>query len=310
MVAPDLDFRYLIPPMKSPTLTNFRTQISTFLLLVCLGTVQAKEEAAVFKPDRTVTYKTVGKTKLQLEVFEPENLKPSDSRSAIVFFFGGGWNGGATKQFYQQAEALSDLGMVAFCAEYRVKSRDKTTPFECVKDGKSAIRWVREHASELGIDPDKVVAAGGSAGGHVASCTDLIIGYEEDGENLDVSSRPNATILFNPVLDTTKEGYGAARFKADQQTVLSPCHQVRENLAPTIVFHGTKDTTVPYENAERFTKLMKKGGNECTLIPVVGKGHGSFNAPAFRPKNDKADYELTMTNSIEFLETHGFLEKK
>lgn len=290
--------------------THPRFRIVIYLLVCCLGSTQAAEEAAPLKPDRVVTYKTVGDTKLQLEVFEPENLKASDSRPAIVFFFGGGWNGGVTKQFYQQAETLSDLGMVAFCAEYRVKSRNKTTPFECVKDGKSAIRWLREHATELGINPARIVAAGGSAGGHVASCTDLITGFEEEGENLEVSSRPNATILFNPVLDTTNKGYGSKRFKADQQTILSPCHHVKKGLAPTIVFHGTKDTTVPYENAERFTKLMQMNGNPCTLVPVVGKGHGSFNSPAFRPKNDKADYDLTMTHSIEFLETHDFLNHK
>ena len=102
---------------------------------------------------------------LKLHVFEPEGLKASDHRAAIVFFFGGGWTGGDAKQFYQQARAMSDRGMVAFSADYRVKGRNKTTPFECVKDGKSAIRWVREHAAELGVDPERIVAAGGSAGG-------------------------------------------------------------------------------------------------------------------------------------------------
>ncbi len=108
----------------------------------------------------------LGDTSLKLDVFEPAGLKPTDHRPAIVFFFGGGWSGGDAKQFYQQAKAMTEQGMVVFSADYRVKSRNKTTPFECVKDGKSAIRWVREHAAELGIDPDRIVAAGGSAGGH------------------------------------------------------------------------------------------------------------------------------------------------
>ncbi|MBK1827629.1 alpha/beta hydrolase [Haloferula rosea] len=288
--------------MKHPPHSIIRASIQ--LLFAVLAPVAAAD----LKPDRSVIYKTVGNTRLHLEIFEPRDLNASDSRSAIVFFFGGGWNGGSTKQFHQQAETLSNMGMVAFCADYRVKSRNKTTPFECVTDGKSAIRWVREHAAELGVDPNKIVASGGSAGGHVAICTDLITGYEEKGENPEVSSRPNATILYNPVIDTTRKGYGAARFDADQQTTLSPCHQVKEGLAPTIVFHGTKDTTVPFENAERFTELMKKHGNECTLVPIVGKGHGSFNSLAFRPKNDKADYDLTMTRSIDFLRSHGYLE--
>lgn len=180
------------------------TSAATLLLalLLPLGISRAAE----FKPDRVVPYKTVGDVTLKLHVFEPTGLKTNDHRPAIVLFFGGGWAGGDPKQFFQQARALADLGMVAFSANYRVKSRNQTTPFECVKDAKSAIRWVRAHAAELGVDPNRIVAGGGSAGGHIAACTGLIAGSEEAGENLKISSRPNAMILFNPVLDTTEKG--------------------------------------------------------------------------------------------------------
>lgn len=274
--------------------------------LFVLYTAQAGE----LKPDRALVYKTVNGVKLKLHVFEPKGLKPTDQRSAIVFFFGGGWNSGEPKQFYQQAEALAKLGMVAFSAEYRVRGRNKTTPFECVKDGKSAIRWVREHAAELGVDPNRIVASGGSAGGHVAVCTAVIEGCEEAGENLKVSSLPDAIILFNPVLDTTAKGYGAERFTPDRQTEISPCHHIRPGIAPTILFHGTKDATVPFENAERFTKLMNDAGNECVLVPFEGKGHGFFNGSFFRPKSKGVDYDRTMTHSIKFLRKHGFLDAK
>ena len=264
-------------------------------------------ETSVFKPDRVLTYKTAGDVTLKLHVFEPAGLKTNEQRPAIVLFFGGGWNSGDARQFYQQARALADQGMVAFSADYRVKSRNQTTPFECVKDAKSAIRWVRAHAAELGVDPNRIVASGGSAGGHLAACTGVIAGSEEAGENLKISSRPNAMILFNPVVDTTEKGFGAALFKPEQQTELSPCHQVRKGIAPTIVFHGTADKTVPFENAERFAKLMKETGNDCVLVPFEGKGHGFFNGTFFRPKGDGADYDLTMKRSVEFLTAHGFL---
>ena len=90
-------------------------------------------------------YKQVGGTKLFLHAFNPKGHKASDRLPAIVFFFGGGWNGGTPKQFEPHCAYLASRGMVAITAEYRVKSRNKTTPFECVKDGKSAIRWVREN---------------------------------------------------------------------------------------------------------------------------------------------------------------------
>ena len=117
-------------------------------------------------PDEQKTYKKVGKVELQLHIFNPKGHKASDQRPAIVFFFGGGWSGGTPSQFYPQCEYLAKRGMVAISAEYRVKSRNGTSPLECVKDGNSAVRWVRSHAEELGIDPSKLAAGGGSAGGH------------------------------------------------------------------------------------------------------------------------------------------------
>lgn len=264
--------------------------------------------AADIAPDRSLIYKTVNGTELRMDVFEPAGFKAADRRPAIVFFFGGGWSSGSPRQFYQQARAMADQGMMAFSADYRVGGRNKTTPFECVKDGKSAIRWVRAHATELGIDPDRIVAAGGSAGGHVAACTGVIAGTEESGEKTTISSVPNAMILFNPVLDTTDKGYGAKAFKPEQQTDLSPCHHVRRGIVPTIIFHGTADKTVPFENAERFTRLMKEAGNVCVLVPFEGKDHGFFNGSFFRKGNGDADFELTMKQSIEFLKTQSVLK--
>ena len=275
------------------------------LILTCLI---ISAEAADFVPDRSVIYKTVADVELKMDLFEPEGLKATDQRPAIVFFFGGGWSGGSTKQFYQQAAAMAKEGMMAFSADYRVKGRNKTTPFECVRDGKSAIRWVRQHAAELGIDPNRIVAAGGSAGGHVAACTGVIVGHEEGGEDVAIRSVPNAMILFNPVLDTTEKGYGAKNFQPEQQTDLSPCHHVRAEIVPTIIFHGTADKTVPFENAERFAQLMTEAGNECVLVPFEGKDHGFFNGSFFRKKNGDADFDLIQKHSIDFLTGHGLVE--
>lgn len=263
--------------------------------------------AAEIQPDREVVYKTIDEVELKLHIFDPEGHKASDKRPAIVFFFGGGWSGGTPKQFYQQAEFMAEKGLLAFSAEYRVKSRNKTTPFECVKDAKSAVRWIRAHAEELGIDPDRIVASGGSAGGHIAGATGIIEGCEEDGEDFSVSSQPNLMILYNPVLDTTKKGYGAKNFEESQQTALSLTHKVKPGAVPTLVFHGTGDITVPFENAERFTRLMKKAGNECVLEAYEGKGHGFFNGSFFRKKSNDENFDSTMQKSGSFLMKYGYL---
>jgi len=262
-----------------------------------------------FTPDRVVTYKTIGDVELKLHVFEPDGHQTSDKAPAIVFFFGGGWTGGDPKQFFQQARTLADDGMVAFSADYRVKSRNKTTPFESVKDAKSAVRWTRGHAAELGIDPEKIVASGGSAGGHIAACTGVIQGEEEAGEDLTVSSRPNAMILFNPVLDTTAKGYGLSKVGETRQTDISPCHHVKPGIVPTLLLHGTADTTVPFENAERFTRLMEAAGNRCQLEAFEGQNHGFFNSPFFRPKTkDTRVYKQVMQKSRAFLISLGYLD--
>jgi len=272
--------------------------ISTILINGC------KKDKSEKKSDTNVTvklYKEIDRHKLNLHIFKSENRDKSKAAPVIVFFFGGGWTGGTPKQFFQYSKDFAEMGYVAISAEYRVKSKHNTTPFECVKDGKSVIRWVRQHAKELAVDPNKIVAAGGSAGGHVAACTGVIEGHDEEGEDLKVSSVPNAMILLNPVIDTTVKGYGAEKVKG-RETEISPCHQVQKGIVPTITFHGTQDSIVPFENVERFTKLMKEAGNTAVLIPFEGHGHGFFNDTSFRPKNDPENYKKVLAESRKFLE--------
>jgi acetyl esterase/lipase len=275
----------------------FNFVLTLFCLLQFSALAAGGEDA--FLPDRLIPYKTAGDVTLNLHTFFPDDFKPSDRRPAIIFFFGGGWIRGTPRQFYEQARFMVDHGMVAFAAEYRIRSLHRTTPFECVKDGKSAVRWVRQHAVELGVDPNCIVAAGGSAGGHVAACTGVIQGFEDEENG--ISSAPNAMILFNPVLDTTEKGYGAGRFSDEEKTILSPCHHVHPGIVPTLIFHGTADKTVPFENAERFSRLMKEAGNTCELVSFEGKDHGFFNGNFFRPGSDGVDFDLTMARTVRFL---------
>ena len=255
---------------------SIKTSITAIVLLFSLIAIAQTK----YEPDSVFVYKNTPEGDLKMNVFKPTKYKKSNNIPVVVFFFGGGWTGGSPKQFYQQARYFADKGILAISAEYRIFGTHKTTPFECVSDGKSAIRYVREHALELGIDPNKIIAAGGSAGGHVAACTGVIKGYDDNTENLKISSVPNAMVLFNPVLDTTDKGYGAKKV-AGRETEISPTSHVVSRIVPTIVFHGTADKTVPFENAERFTQLMIDAGNTCELIPFEGQDHGFFNGSFF-----------------------------
>lgn len=278
--------------------------IVTFLILFCaVFNIGAQN----ITPDSKILYKEINGDSLYLHVFKPKpSKKPT---AAIVFFFGGGWMSGTPKQFYQQSEYFASRGILAISAEYRVKNTHGTSPFECVEDGKSAIRWVRENAKKLNIDPNKIIASGGSAGGHVALTTALIKGLENADENLSVSSVPNAVVAYNPVSDTTEKGYGAKKV-AGRETEISPTHQVKKNMPPMLIFHGTKDKTVPFENAERFTRLMKEAGNDCELFAIKGVDHGAFNGDFFRKGTGNKYYNLTTYKTDVFLEKLCFLKGK
>jgi acetyl esterase/lipase len=167
--------------------------VSSGLLAPALGQEQDKGTVQTF------TYKKTKQADLEIHVHFPAGWKKEDKWPAVVFFFGGGWEQGTIKQFEPQAAYLTGRGMVAARADYRVKSRHKVSPDACVQDAKSAVRWLRQNAATLGIDPDRIVAAGGSAGGHIAACT-ACPGLDAEGEDLTISSRPNALLLFNPVL--------------------------------------------------------------------------------------------------------------
>lgn len=277
----------------------------TLLTTLALLTAAAAQENNL-EPDELIPFKDTGKDKLTLHVFKPDGWKADDKRPAIVFFFGGGWVGGTPAQFYPQSRHLADKGMVAISAQYRTKKSHGTDPIICIEDGKSAIRWVRAHAAKLGIDPDKIAAGGGSAGGHVAACTGVLKKFDNPDEDTNISSVPQALVLFNPVIDTSKKGFGAKAL-ADKWRDASPAHNVHKDVPPTMIVHGTGDTTVPFSNQEDFQKKMKALDRRCELHAYKDRKHGFFNKG--RSKDDE-DYNATIKQMDAFLGSLGFLEKK
>lgn len=247
-------------------------------------------------------YKTVGDVKLYLYVFSPPKHRPTDRRAAAVFFFGGGWVSGTPKQFEDHARYLASRGMVAIVADYRVRNRHKTTPFECVQDGKSAVRWVRAHANKLGIDSDRIAAGGGSAGGHVAAATGNVPGLEEPGEDRTISAKPNALLLFNPVFDNGPQGYGYKRVKARYKEI-SPMHNLRKGAPPTIVFLGDQDKLIPVSTAKAYQQKMQAVGSRCDLHVYKGQPHGFFNR-----RRSAKHYRLTVLAMDRFLASLGYLD--
>ncbi len=251
-----------------------------------------------------LVYKKLDTLDLKMRVYYPSGDDGKTVYPAIVLFFGGGWVGGSITQFEQQARYLNTRGLVTILVDYRVTNRQKTTAFECVKDAKSAIRYVRSNSIKLRINPDKIAAGGGSAGAHIAAAADLTF-LDEAGENLSVSSRPNALVLFNPVFDNGPTGYGYERI-GERYPEISPLHNIRKGAAPTLVLLGTKDKLVPVETAELYKRKMQEAGNRCDLILYPDQPHGFFN---IRPKLDKKYFYETLKEADVFLTSLGYIKQ-
>ena len=193
--------------------------------------------------------------------------------------------------------------MVAVQVQYRLLDRKSNAPpTVCVHDAKSAMRWVRSHADTLGIDPDRIASAGGSAGGHLAAFVGMVDGGDDPQDDKKVSAKSNAMVLFNPVFDNGPEGWGQQRV-GDRYREFSPAHNVSKDDPPAIVFLGSADKLIPVKTAERFKAAMEEAGNQCEVMIFEGKPHGFFN---YGRDGNKPYYE-TVIAMDRFLADLGWL---
>lgn len=255
-------------------------------------------------PDKKVVYKKVDGVELSLHFFFPKNHKKKDKTPAIVFFHGGGWKGGGVAHFYNQSAYLASRGMVAISVQYRTEKSHGTSPKECVKDGKSAMRFVKKNASKYGIDPDRIIAGGGSAGGHIAAAMATLEGFNEAGEDTSVSCVPKALVLFNPVANNSREGYGYDRVKEYWED-FSPYHNISKNTPPTLIMLGTKDKLFKPALAKQYKQKMESFGGRCDLILYEGQNHAFFNIDYSAEMHYK-----TMEEVDVFLASLGYLKGK
>lgn len=248
---------------------------------------------------REVVFKKTPQGELSLHLFSPSEAKTSDKRPAIVFFFGGGWKSGSFIQFVPQSEYFASRSIVCACADYRISSIHKTTPDKCVEDAKSAMRWVRGHAAELGVDPDKIIASGGSAGGHLAAATWLVPGFDAEGDDKTISCKPNAMVLFNPALNLTNIG-GAEIPDANGKNIakeISPTFFLSKDTPPAILFFGTADKLG--EHGKEYAAKAKELGVRADLWTAADMPHGFFNKSPWA--------EVTARKADEFLASLGYL---
>jgi acetyl esterase len=268
-----------------------------WLLVLTVACYAAPKPPKGVTPEK-ILYKTVNGDDLYLHVFNPKSR--ASASPAIVFFHQGGWRSGQPQSFYGQAYHFSTKGFVGISAEYRIRNDYPGTkiPWDPIEDGKSAIRFIRKNADRLGIDPNKIVAGGASAGGHVAAAAASIEGSNARSDDTSISPIPNALVLFCPVYDNGPQGYGYGWIrKLGDYREVSPIHNIDSKMPPTLVQVGTKDEIVFVKTVKKFQSLQKKAGVYSELRLFPGRRHGFFN---YQP-----DYATTIRYTERFLKKQG-----
>lgn len=256
-----------------------------------------------------------------LHVFRPAGMAPDEARPAILLIHGGAWIGGTPEAFMHLARYFAERGMVAVNITYRLAKAGESGVDDCLIDCRSALRYLRGHASELGIDPSRIAVLGDSAGGHLAAALGTLDGFDHADDNLAVSGTPDAMILFNPIVDMTEGEW--IRFAvggealADRKSKLpdapedialakslSPVFHVRAGQPPVLLVHGTDDKIVPVGQAERFAEAAKAAGNRCDLILLPETGH-AFIVPNY--KSPESVVVAAAHDADRFLASLGWL---
>ena len=272
--------------------------------LLITGTTKAVPLADFLKnepPPAPTVYTPGGSAEQSLYMFAPTGLKPGDRRPAVLCIHGGAWVAGSAEAFFPHARYFASRGLVAFSINYRLATANGTGLPECLQDCKAAVRYVRAHAAEMGIDPGRIAVLGDSAGGHLAAALGTVGGFDD----LPVAGAghpgaiPDAMILCNPIVDLTDGDWpkyvirGAALDKhappeakvmnPAQQTLarqLSPLFQVKPGQPPALLMHGLDDHVVDPAQARRFAEAMKAAGNRCDLVLIEGARH-AFIGPKY-----------------------------
>lgn len=225
-------------------------------------------------PSEERVYKRVGDLELKLSVFRPAGWQPTDKRMAAVWIHGGGWSAGGRDAFYPHCRYHAARGAVGVSVDYRLAQAGGPTVAACFTDCKSAIRYLRAHAGELGLDPSRIAALGDSAGGHLAAALATCDGFDDPADDLTVSARPDACVLYNPITDLTEGGWlKHVGGQVELARRLSPLFNVKAGQPPTLVAHGLDDKVVTPDQSRRFAATMAAAGNRCDLTLVEHARH-------------------------------------
>ena len=231
-----------------------------------------------------------------MEIYFPPNHDPAKAKvPGLILFHGGGWSGGTLAQFRTACAYFASRGLVCATAEYQMLGNGAPKLPEgeskkrvCVTDAKSAIRWFKQQAGELGIDPDRIITGGGSAGGHISALATMNPGLNDPADPKDINTDVVAYLWFNPA-------FSPVDGKDPEVDILR--HQ-QAKLPPAIVFFGDQDDWKKGWDAAH-AKWKELGAKTIDLQIAKGQAHSFFNKEPWKT--------LTLIAADKFLVRHGLL---
>lgn len=229
-------------------------------------------------------YKTIDGYTLDAHIFLPDSMQEGKTYPARVRFHGGSFYEGKPDWFFESSKALANKGWVVVAAEYRIADRHASLLPDAIADGKSLIRFLRQHAAEYQINPDKIMASGNSAGATIAlALATLDETLDEAEEDHSISSRPNAIMINAGLADLTGEGHTWWHQYFDDEFIerISPLHQLEKGLPPMFIAHGTQDNDVNIESVRLYAEKAKGLGNEVMFLELKGAPHPIWRIPYF-----------------------------
>jgi acetyl esterase/lipase len=283
--------------------------ISATITILASTAVYAQRDSVGYT---TQVYKHVDSTDLVVHIFTPPAaLNNKSNKTAMAFFHGGGWAFGNPNEFFGACKRFAAKGVVTFSFQYRLSVDAKgnvphpeITPIECVMDARSALRWVKAHAAEFGIDPKKIVAGGQSVGGHLTLST-AMIDVNEPTDDLNIDPAPCAMLLYSGTTNTLEVWCDLLMGKQREKIwSISPAHNIKKGMPPALAFHGEDDHTVFFWVVSFFQRDMQAAGNSFDIQKFPGRQHylGEGNK-----KYSRLFDEEIMERTDEFLKKLGLL---
>lgn len=246
-------------------------------------------------------YKTSAGKERRMEIFFPPNHDPAKSKvPGLILFHGGAWLGGTLSEFRNTCAYFASRGLVCATAEYQMLKMSKAEAANlpdgeshkrvCVIDAKSAIRWFKQHAGELGVDPARIITGGTSAGGHISALATMNPGLNDPADPMEIDTRVVAYIWVNPAFSGQDRKTPAIDIE----------RHLKAELPPTIVFFGGLDGYKKSWDNGPYAKWKAVGTKtiECRIAP--GENHGFWNF-------SEAWQTAMLIATDRFLVKHGLL---